>query len=124
LGSYGLTRALRIALPAVQTLCANRNRRRGNSGLLTWLIGVPIVAACFWGTYRFLFGIAFAIADAAERPHGVRAILTDISDAVVVVLGFPLMSVPDTPRGLELSRRVFGDDTTALYGLSALNALL
>jgi len=45
-------------------------------------------------------------------------------DAVVTVLGFPFMLVPDTPGGLELSRRVFGDDSGAVYGLSALNSLL
>ena len=94
------------------------------SRLVTWLLAVSIAAACYWVTYLFLFGIAFAIGDAAERPQGIWAVLTKVLDVAVTVLGFPLMFVPSTPACLELSRRVFGDDTSAVYGLSALNSLL
>jgi hypothetical protein len=92
--------------------------------VLTWLVSVPVVAACYWGVYILLIGITFSIGDAATLPHGPWEILTDLLVLVVTVLGFPFMAVPSSARGLALSREMFGDDSAALVGLITLNSLL
>jgi hypothetical protein len=62
--------------------------------------------------------------ESPEPLLGTSAMVSKVLGLVTTVFGFPLMFVPSTPIGLELSRRVFGGDTGAVFGLSAVNSLL
>jgi hypothetical protein len=87
------------------------------------LFGGAILALVFWGLSLLLFGMVTTAANSGPQHIGVAAFTLSVIAIVESVLAFPFMYLDRVPGGLEVIRSVFGDDSRAVIGLSALSSL-